>query len=199
MSPDASSLTRRVREIENVWITLADGVRLAARVWLPDDAEAAPVPAILEYLPYRKRDGTYARDALTHPWVAARGYACVRVDMRGCGDSDGLMFDEYAQQEHDDAVEVIAWLARQPWCSGSVGMIGISWGGFNGLQVAALRPPALKAIVTICSTDDRYSDDVHYMGGAKLAEAGFGWAAFFFGAMCHPPDPELVGERWRAM
>jgi uncharacterized protein len=122
----------------------------------------------------------------------------VRVDIRGSGESDGLLTDEYARQEQDDALEVIAWLAAQPWCSGAVGMMGISWGGFNGLQVAARRPPALKAVVTICSTDDRYSDDVHYMGGAKLT-AGFGWASFFFGAMCHPPDPALVGDRWRAM
>ena len=171
---------------------------LAARIWLPEDAEQNPVPAILEYLPYRKRDGTYERDALTHPYLAGHGYAGVRVDIRGSGESDGLLTDEYARQEQDDGLEIIAWLAAQPWCSGAVGMMGISWGGFNGLQVAALRPPALKAIVTICSTDDRYADDVHYMGGAKLT-AGFGWASFFFGAMCHPPDPALVGDRWRAM
>ena len=109
-----------------------------------------------------------------------------------------MLSDEYSQAELDDGVEVIAWLARQPWCSGSVGMFGISWGGFNALQVAALRPPALKAIVTLCSTDDRYADDVHYMGGAKL-NAGFGWASFFFSDMTHPPDPALVGERWRTM
>ena len=118
--------------------------------------------------------------------------------MRGSGESDGLLFDEYARQEQDDALEVIEWLAAQPWCSGAVGMMGISWGGFNALQVAARRPPALKAIITICSTDDRYRDDVHYMGGALL-RAGFGWASFLFGAMCHPPDPALVGDRWRAM
>ena len=106
--------------------------------------------------------------------------------------------DEYALQEQDDALEVIAWLAAQPWCSGAVGMMGISWGGFNALQVAARRPPALKAIITICSTDDSYRDDVHYMGGVPL-RAGFGWASFLFGAMCHPPDPVLVGDRWRAM
>jgi len=76
--------------------------------------------------------------------------------------------------------------------------MGISWGGFNALQVAALRPPALKAIITLCSTDDRYRDDVHYMGGTLL-RAGFGWASFLFGAMCHPPDPALVGDRWKAM
>jgi predicted acyl esterase len=109
-----------------------------------------------------------------------------------------LLFDEYAKQEQDDGVEVIAWLAAQPWCSGVVGMMGISWGGFNGLQVAARRPPALKAIVSICSTDDRYADDVHYMGGTLLT-AGLEWASFFFGSMCLPPDPILVGDRWRAM
>jgi putative CocE/NonD family hydrolase len=189
---------RAVRIIEHTTIPLKDGTQLAARIWLPEDAEQNPVPAILEYLPYRKRDGTYERDALTYPWLAGHGYAGVRVDIRGSGESDGLLSDEYARQEQDDALEIIAWLAAQPWCSGAVGMMGISWGGFNGLQVAARRPPALKAIVTICSTDDRYADDVHYMGGAKL-NAGFGWASFFFGAMCHPPDPALVGERWRAM
>ncbi len=122
----------------------------------------------------------------------------MRVDIRGSGESDGVLSDEYSQQEQDDAVEVIAWLAAQPWCSGAVGMFGISWGGFNALQVAARRPPALEAIVTLCSTDDRYRDDVHYMGGAKL-NAGFGWAGFFFADMCHPPDPALVGDRWRTM
>jgi putative CocE/NonD family hydrolase len=187
-----------VREIDNAWIPLKDGTRLAARLWLPDDAETKPVPALLEYLPYRKRDGTAERDSLTHPWFAAHGYASVRVDIRGSGESEGLLTDEYSQQELLDGLEVIAWLAAQQWCSGAVGMFGISWGGFNALQVAALRPPALKAIVTLCSTDDRYADDVHYMGGAKL-DAGFGWASFFFSDMCHPPDPVLVGERWREM
>jgi putative CocE/NonD family hydrolase len=187
-----------IREIEHTLIPLRDGTNLAARIWLPADAAQNPVPAILEYLPYRKRTGTYERDALTHPYLAGHGYAAVRVDIRGSGESDGLLFDEYAQQELDDALEIIAWLAAQPWCSGAVGMMGISWGGFNALQVAALRPPALKAIITICSTDDRFTDDVHYMGGTLL-RAGFGWGSFLFGAMCHPPDPALVGDRWRAM
>ena len=110
-----------------------------------------------------------------------------------------MLFDEYAQQEQDDGVELIAWLAAQPWCNGAVGMMGISWGGFNGLQIAARRPPALKAIVTICSTDDRYADDAHYMGGTFLTTAGLEWAFFFFGLMCLPPDPALVGDSWRAM
>jgi len=194
-----TSFPRAIREIEHTLIPLKDGTRLAARIWLPEDAEALPVPALLEYLPYRKRDGTHQRDALTHPYLAGHGYAAVRVDIRGSGESEGVLADEYSQAELDNALEVIGWLAAQPWCSGAVGMFGISWGGFNALQVAALQPPALKAIVTLCSTDDRYADDVHYMGGAKLASADLGWAGFFFGDMCHPPDPLLVGERWREM
>jgi predicted acyl esterase len=193
-----TTFPKTVRVIEHTLIPLRDGTQLAARIWLPDDAEQSPVPAILEYLPYRKRDGTYERDALTHPYLAGHGYAAARVDLRGCGESTGLLFDEYAKQEQDDGLEVIAWLAAQPWCSGVVGMMGISWGGFNALQIAARRPPALKAIVTLCSTDDRYADDAHYMGGTLLT-AGLEWAFFFFGSMCLPPDPVLVGACWRAM
>src|SRR5712692_3558038 len=193
-----TTFPRTVRVIEHTLIPLKDGTMLAARIWLPDDAEQNPVPAILEYLPYRKRDGTYERDALTHPYLAGHGYAGVRVDIRGCGESSGLLFDEYAKQEQDDGVEVIAWLAAQPWCSGVVGMMGISWGGFNGLQIAARRPPALKAIVTICSTDDRYADDIHFMGGCLLNN-NLGWASTMLAYMSRPPDPALVGERWREM
>lgn len=189
---------RKVKEIVNHWIRMPDGTQLAARIWLPVDAEAKPVPAILEHLPYRKRDGTYVRDELTHPYLAGHGYACIRVDMRGNGESEGLMDDEYTAQELDDAVQVIAWLRQQPWCTGSVGMMGISWGGFNSLQVAALRPPGLKAIATLCSTDDRYSDDIHYKGGCLLNE-NLGWAATMFAYSSRPPDPALVGERWRTM
>jgi uncharacterized protein len=193
-----TTFPRTVRVIEHTLIPLQDGTMLAARIWLPEDAAQNPVPAILEYLPYRKRDGTYERDALTHPYLAGHGYAGVRVDIRGSGESGGLLFDEYAKQEQDDGLEVIAWLAAQPWCSGVIGMMGISWGGFNGLQIAARRPPALKAIVTICSTDDRYADDAHYMGGTLLT-AGIEWASFLFGLMCLPPDPTLVGDDWRGM
>ena len=198
MTVIVKSFPRKVREIETMWITLADGCRLAARVWLPEDAEAKPVPAILEYLPYRRRDGTATRDALMHPYIAGHGYACVRVDQRGSGDSDGVLLGEYLAQELSDGVEVIAWLARQPWCTGNVGMIGNSWGGFNGLQLAALQPPALKAIITSCSTDDRYADDVHYMGGAVIND-NLRWASTMFSHNARPPDPTVVGERWREM
>ncbi len=186
-----------VKLIKNTWIRLADGVRLAARIWLPEGAEQMPVPAILEYLPYRKNDGTAIRDRVIHEYFAGHGYASVRVDMRGSGDSDGLLFDEYLPQEQQDALEIIAWIARQPWCTGNVGMMGISWGGFNSLQVAAHRPPALKAIITVCSTDDRYTDDCHYMGGCVLGSDMLNWASIMFAYNGLPPDPEVVGGRWR--
>jgi putative CocE/NonD family hydrolase len=188
---------RRVREIEHTWIPLSDGCRLAARIWLPDDAEEDPVPAVLEFLPYRKNDGTVARDAKRQPYLAGFGYAAVRVDMRGTGESDGILEDEYTEQEQEDALELIAWLAEQPWCTGAVGMWGISWGGFNALQVAAHRPPALKAIMTLCSTDDRYADDVHYRGGCVLALDMLHWASSMMTWNARPPDPRLAGENWR--
>ncbi len=198
MPKTITSFPRKTRVTENLFITLKDSTKLAARLWAPVDAVKSPVPALLEYLPYRKRDGTHVRDALTHPYLAGHGYACIRVDMRGNGDSDGLMRDEYTKQELDDAVEVIAWLARQKWCSGKVGMFGISWGGFNALQVAALRPPELKAIITLCSTDDRYEDDIHYKGGTLLNE-NLGWAATMLAYSSRPPDPKIVGTKWKKM
>jgi len=187
-----------IEEIENVWIPMADGSRLAARVWLPHDARREPVPAILEYIPYRKRDLMRARDEPIHRYFAMHGYASVRVDLRGTGDSDGVLHDEYSPQEHEDALDAIEWIAAQEWCAGSVGMMGISWGGFNALQVAALRPPALKAIITLCSTDDRYADDAHYMGGCLLNE-NMQWGAALTMYSALPPDPDLVGDRWHDM
>lgn len=186
-------------EWENVWIPLADGTRLAARIWLPADADAHPVPAILEYIPYRKNDDTAPRDSLQHPYFAGHGYAAVRVDMRGSGDSDGVLLDEYLPQEQDDALEVLTWLAAQPWCTGKVGIIGKSWGGFNGLQIAARQPPELGAIITVCSTDDRYADDVHYMGGCMLGAEMLSWASIMLAYNARPPEPRHVGARWREM
>ena len=192
-----SDFPRQVRELENVLIPMADGTRLAAKVWLPEAADADPVPAILEYIPYRKNDWTWRRDSTMHPYFAGHGYACVRVDLRGAGESDGVLLDEYLEQELDDGVEAIAWIAAQPWCTGAVGMFGISWGGFNGLQVAARRPPALKTVITLCSTDDRYADDVHYMGGCLLGVDMLPWASLMYVWNGTPPDPAIVGDDWR--
>jgi len=189
---------RPIQVIENEWIPLPDGTRLAGRIWLPADAAHRPVPALLEYLPYRKRDFMRSRDGPMHHYFAGHGYASIRVDIRGAGDSEGLTFDEYTERELDDAVAVIAWLAAQPWCNGSVGMFGISWGGFNSLQVAARAPRPLKAIITLCAADDRYADDAHYMGGCLLNE-NLIWGTAFLTYNALPPDPEIVGERWRTM
>ena len=189
---------RRIRCVDNLWIPMPDGVRLAARLWLPANADNDPVPAIIEGVPYRKRDGLKTRDEEMHPYFAGHGYACLRIDLRGTGDSEGLPDDEYTPAEQADLIAAIAWIAAQSWCSGKVGMMGISWGGFNALQVAMHRPPALKAIVTVCASDDRYNDDVHYMQGCLLHD-NFAWSSAMYAFVSQPPDPAIVGERWRDM
>jgi uncharacterized protein len=187
-----------VHEIENTWIAMADGCRLAARLFMPAAAATRAAPAILEYIPYRKRDFVRRRDESMHRWFARHGYVAVRVDMRGSGESDGLLHDEYLAQEQNDAIEVIAWISRQPWCSGRVGMMGKSWGAFNALQVAARRPAPLKAIIAVMGTDDRFAEDVHYSGGCLLND-NFWWGCIMQVFNARPPDPQIVGERWRAM
>jgi uncharacterized protein len=179
---------------EDVGIVMPDGCRLSARIWRAQ--VAGPVPAILEYIPYRKGDGTRARDERMHPYFAGHGYAAVRVDMRGNGDSQGLMSDEYTVQELQDACDVIAWLASQDWCSGAVGMMGKSWGGFNCLQTAYLQPPALKAVVSVCSTTDRFAGDIHFKGGCLLGE-NLGWGAVMLSYSSRPADPVLRPD-WRS-
>ncbi len=186
-----------IKKLEHVWIPMSDGKRLAATIWLPENAETQPVPAILEYLPYRKDDFTAIRDSIRHPYFAGHGYASIRVDIRGSGNSDGYLPDEYLKQEQDDALEIFDWIGKQPWATGKVGMIGKSWGGFNGLQIAARQHPALKTIITLCSTDDRYRDDVHYRGGNVLASDMLWWASTMFAYSARPQDPEVVGDSWK--
>ena len=185
--------------IETLWIPMPDGTRLAARLWLPDGARDNPVPCILEYIPYRRRDRTRMRDESMHPHFADAGYASIRVDQRGSGDSEGLMLDEYADLETQDGVDVIAWIAAQDWCDGNVGMFGKSWGAYNSFQVAAKRPPALKAIVPVAGTDDRWREDIHFYGGC-LANDNFWWGSIMQLYNSFPPDPEIVGkDRWLDM
>ena len=183
-----------VRIIENQWIAMKDGIQLSARLWLPDIARPAPV--VLEYIPYRKRDLYRTHDNSWGQQLAQYGIGYARVDARGSGDSQGVLVDEYLEQELRDGVELIACLARQPWSSGSVGMRGISWGGINTLQIAALEPPELKAIMPMCCTDTRYTDDAHYIGGA-LGLTDLQWGVQFKAVMAMPPDPAIAGESWR--
>jgi hypothetical protein len=176
---------------------MPDGARLAARLWLPEGAEDAPLPALLEYIPYRRRDGTRLRDEGMHPYLAANGYACLRVDIRGSGDSDGVMLDEYSDREMRDGADVVQWIADQPWCDGNVGMFGKSWGAFTSFQVASLRPSALKAILPVMGTDDRWLEDIHFAGGVLSCD-NFWWGSIMQLFNAAPPDPETAGEdRWR--
>lgn len=186
-----------VEVLEHVWIPLADATRLAARVWLPAGAREQPVPAVLEYLPYRLSDGTAGWDHGQMTYFAQHGYAGVRVDIRGSGNSDGDTMDEYVAQEQADALEVLRWIAAQEWCDGAIGMTGGSWGGFNGLQVAAEAPPELKAVVTYFASDDRYADDVHYRGGCVLGMDMLHWSVSMLSFLAQPPLPWVVGDGWR--
>lgn len=196
MPAERSDLPCPVRLVEDLKVPLPDGTVLAARAWFPEGA--GKVPVILEYLPYRKRDGTRYRDARMHAYLAGHGYACIRLDIRGTGDSEGIIHDEYSVQEQLDGCNAIAWLAAQDWCDGSVAMIGISWGGFNGLQIAARRPPALKTVITVGSTDDRFATDIHRVGGC-LSKDDFDWSSTMFAHQDLPPDPAIVGPQWRQM
>jgi len=183
-------------QVRDEWIPMPDGVQLHARLWMPRRVPSTGVPVVLEYLPYRLDDWTSVRDSERHPYYAAHGYASVRVDIRGTGSSQGLFDDEYSPAELDDGVEVVQWLAAQPWSTGKVGMFGISWGGFNSLQIAERAPEALKAVVTVCSTDDRFDNDVHYIGGAVLGIDMSAWAGTMLAFASRPPRPEVVGPDW---
>ena len=175
------------------FITMPDGVRLAASLYLPETA--GPWPAILEAYPYRKDDlGVWEGDYLR---LRDEGdYAVCRVDMRGTGTSEGIAAAEYLPIETDDMCEVIAWLAAQRWCTGAVGMYGTSYGGFATIHAGMRRPPALRAIVPIFATDDRYTDDIHFTGGIRKA-IEFGYPLFMVPMNALPPVPALAGEGWR--
>jgi predicted acyl esterase len=187
-----------VKPLDPVWIPVAGGLKLAARLWIPEGQPGERFPVVFEYIPYRTHDSYRAIDDHWGPQLSAKGIAFARVDIRGSGNSEGVLEDEYLASEQRDGVEIIAWLARQPWCNGNVGMRGLSWGGFSTLQVAALAPPALKAIMPMCATDMRFWNDAHYVGGAP-GLTNLKWAAGFEMVMSSPPDPAIVGPRWEEM
>lgn len=175
---------------------MPDGTRLSARLWLP--MGAGPAPAIFEYIPYRKRDLVRARDERNHPYLAAHGFACLRVDMRGSGDSEGRMSDMYAHEERADARVVVDWIATQDWCNGRIGMFGTSWGGTASLQANVDAPHALKAVIAVCAAADRFEDDIHWRGGTLLTDT-LEWGATMPAILAAPPDRATVGDDWFAM
>ncbi len=183
-------------QCEQVWITVRDGTRLAADLYLP--ASETPSPALLEALPYRKDDLTGESHADDYLRLRAEGgFAVCRLDVRGTGSSAGRATDEYPLSELDDLADVIAWLAAQPWCNGRVGMFGYSYSGFNSLQLACERPAGFGAICAIYATDDRYTDDVHYMGGAVRAIDLIDYCHYMIPMNALPPVPALWGDGWR--
>lgn len=184
----------------DVGIIARDGVRLSANLFLPDavaDGAAGPWPAVLNTDPYRKDDWSAGWDLTLASYLAERGYAYCRMDVRGTGSSAGVALDEYTEAESRDGYDAVEWLAAQSWCSGAVGMWGLSYGGFTSLQVATLRPPHLRAIVPIQATDDRYTDDVHYVGGAMTVSELSQYAVSQVATNAMPPDPSAWGEGWR--
>jgi len=186
----------KVKIIDNIWIPLSDGCKLAAKIFKPDFSEKVRVPAILEYIPYRKNDYTSVQDYAVHNFFAGHGYVSVRVDMRGSGESEGLLLDEYLKQEQQDGYEVVNWLSKQVWCSGNVGMIGFSWGGITSMQVASLNPKGLKAIIPVTSSVDRYYDDAGYFLGCLVGQT-IGWGVEMDSLSTRPPDPDIVGNKWK--
>ncbi|HET7090139.1 MAG TPA: CocE/NonD family hydrolase, partial [Anaerolineae bacterium] len=181
----------------NVRLLMRDGVELSANVWMPVARMAGErFPVILEMIPYRKDDWRYITDHKRGAYFAQRGFAFCRLDVRGTGSSQGIAMDEYTRDETQDGYDAVEWLAAQPWCSGRAGMWGVSYGGFTAIQVAMLQPPHLKAIVPVYATDDRYTDDVHYIGGCMVASEFAQYAVSQVGMNAMPPRPEYVGARW---
>jgi predicted acyl esterase len=187
--------------MEQTWIPMKDGVRLAATLYRPEGAKPGEkFPALLEYLPYRKDDGTAAGDYPKHAYFARRGYVSVRVDIRGFGASEGSPPErEYSEQEQADGEQVIAWLAQQPWSNGNVGMFGISWGGFTALQMAMRHAPGLKAILAVDATAELFHDDVHYVDGIAHVdefELNMDMAEGWTGAPDYTVDEKILGPRF---
>ena len=182
--------------LESLRLRMPDGVHLHALLYLPEDLKLrGKIPGVLNTTPYRnmpRSDSYFAR----------HGYAAIYVDVRGTGASEGVPLDEYSPQEHEDTAQVIDWLSKQPWCNGNVGMFGISYSAFNSVWVAAaLKPKALKAIFVLAGTDNRYTDDIHFPGGAMLMVDN-SWALGMVTSNVMPgaPDYDLSGraalERW---
>ena len=215
--PSPERPTYEAVKIVQAWIPMKDGVRLAVNLYMPSGpivqstTNAQPAanahsnekfPAILEYLPYRKDDWTLARDWQLHSYFVKRGYVTARVDIRGTGASEGNPPDrEYSDQEQQDGLEVIDWLSKQPWSNGNVGMMGISWGGFNAIQIARLHPPALKAIIAMCATEDLFHDDIHYIDGLMHVdefELGMDMQVGLTPAPNFPTDEKSLATRFDA-
>ena len=196
----AEGLPFGVETVHDIRIKLDDNDNyIHARAWIPIGAfndKSKSFATLIEYIPYRT-DVTIIRDSIRHPFYAANGFVSIRVDMRGSCNSSDVLLDEYLKIEQDDALKVFDWIVDQDWSNGNIAMFGKSWAGFNGLQLAARQHPALKTIITLMSTDDRYSDDVHYRGGCLLASDMLWWGSTMLVYQPRPQDPKVVGDSWK--
>lgn len=197
---DAVPPRYEVEFVQDVRIPTGDGdVTLSGDLYRPHHSD--PVPALLMVLPYRKDGAAGIAAQASFRWYAQRGYACMLVDFRGTGSSDGVMRPPFDPGEADDAVAAIEWLAAQPWCTGSVGMWGASYGGIMSMRTAARRPPALKAIIPIVGMIDMEHDFAHpggVRGGfASLLSWGVGNLAAQLLPPLHAHHSEAEQSRWR--
>ena len=190
IAADAPSAPEYEVRLEESWIAMPDGVRLAADLYMPDGGDTGEnFPVLLEYLPYRKTEAR-SRNLSLYSYFVERGYIVARVDIRGTGNSEGRVIPyEYSDIEQDDGEIVIDWLSKQGWSNGNVGMFGISWGGFNAIQLAVRNPPALKAIIAVDATEDLYQDDVHFMDGIMHLDS---WEMSQDLANARPGAPDYV-------
>lgn len=153
-------------DLTEVRIPMPDGVHLFGCLWLPASALSGErVPVLFKFDPYA------APCRMGEPFesYAKAGYAVVYVHVRGTGLSQGVFPKrEYSEQELEDAVHTIDWLSRQEWSTGNVGMFGESWSGFNALQVAMRKPPALKAIVAAVASENLYHEGDRFSDGIPV-------------------------------
>lgn len=189
-------MTYQVKIDRRIFVPMDDGVRIALTVYLPDAPGDGPFPTVVESVPYRKDDEFMAPDYRTYTYLAERGFAGARIDIRGTGASTGIIVDEYVAREQQDTLAVFDWLETQDWCDGNLGMWGVSWGGFSALQTAMLRPRQLKTIVPVHATHDRFACDVHYTGGSAHAAEQLDWPGAMVASNALPPDPDIFGEGW---
>lgn len=164
---------------------MSDGIELAADIYLPPQ-DGKTYPTILSLSPY---DSTSGRNAGGMNW-AARGFAYVSADCRGRFKSGG----EFIPWKNDvrDAGDLLDWIVDQPWCSGSIGMVGGSYVGFTQLAAAASGHPALKAVAPSVIQGDLYG--IYYFGGALALTFMSSWhiSMSYRGPALNPPPDWLA-------
>ena len=182
-----------VKLTKNIIIPTRDGVELAADLLLPD--APGPFPVVMTYYPYHKDGLIGAGYVVEEPIeIAKRGYAHVFLDMRGTGSSAGFQKGVMRGQQWEDGYDAVEWIAGQDWCDGNVGMWGLSYGGFTSINVAALAPPHLKAIVPMMG--DVTTSGWSHPGGAQRLFGSMVWFPMMICMNYLPPMYTDEEGRW---